>query len=365
MIMSRTEKIEEFEKELQKTKYNKRTQHHIGLVKAKIAKLKEEISQKKKGKGKSEGYVLKKSGDATVALVGFPSVGKSTLLNKITNAESKVAAYDFTTLTVIPGLLEHNRAKIQIFDVPGIVEGAADGTGRGREVLAAIRTADMIMIMLDANRIHHYEILKKELYEADFRINQKKPYIKITKTPKGGISINSTVKLDVSKETLVDILKEFKINNADILIRSKITDDELIDCITGNKKYIYAMLVINKIDVISDEKLQEIKKKYPEAVFISADKGQNLEELKDEIYNSLHLLRVFLKEPGKEPDLNEPLIMRTGDTIQDLCEKLHKDFLKKFKFCRIWGKSARYNGQKLTNLKHVLEEEDIIELHII
>jgi uncharacterized protein len=363
--MGRNERIEEFEEELKKTKYNKRTQHHIGLVKAKIARLKEEIEQKKKGKGKSEGYVLKKSGDATVALVGFPSVGKSTLLNKITNAESKVAAYDFTTLTVIPGLLEYNKAKIQIFDVPGIVEGAADGTGRGKEVLAAIRTADMIMIMLDINRLHQYEILKKELYDADFRINQKKPYVKITKTPKGGISINSTVKLDVKKETLKGILNEFKINNADVLIRSKVDEDQVIDCITGNKKYIYALLVINKIDSVSDELLEQAKKKYPEAVFISADKEINLEELKQEIYNSLHMLRVYLKEPGKEADMEEPMIMKQGDNIQDLCEKLHKDFLKKFKFFRVWGKSARYNGQKLTNLKHEIEDEDIIELHII
>lgn len=363
--MSTTDKIEEFEQELQKTKYNKKTQHHIGLVKAKIAKLKEDILQKKKGKGKSDGFVLKKSGDATVALVGFPSVGKSTLLNQLTNAESKVAAYEFTTLTVVPGLLEHNRAKIQIFDVPGIVEGAADGTGRGREVLAAIRTADMIMILLDINQLRHFEILEKELYDADFRINQKKPYVKITKTSKGGISINSTVKLDVKKETLIAILKEFKVNNADVLIRSKINADEIIDAITENKKYIYAMLLINKIDTVSDEKIEEVKKRFPEAFFISAETGENLEQLKQGIYDNLHMTRVYLKEPTKEADMNEPMIMRTGDTILDLCEKLHRDFVNKFKFFRVWGKSARYNGQKLTNLKHVLEDEDIIELHVI
>jgi len=62
--------------------------------------------------------------------------------------------------------------------------------------------------------------------------------------------------------------------------------------------------------------------------------------------------------------MTEPLILREGDTLQRLCEKLHKDFVKKFKFCRAWGKSARYDGQKLTNMQHIVKDEDIIELHI-
>ena len=69
--MSREDKIKELEEELKTTKYNKRTQHHVGLVKAKIAKLKEEIDTRKKGEGKHVGYVLKKTGDATVVLVGY------------------------------------------------------------------------------------------------------------------------------------------------------------------------------------------------------------------------------------------------------------------------------------------------------
>ena len=116
-IESKQDKIKELEEELRKTKYNKKTQHHIGKLKAKIARLKEDIEVKKKGKGKSEGYSVKKSGDATVIMIGFPSVGKSTILNALTNARSKVAAYDFTTLDVIPGLLEYKQAKIQLLEI--------------------------------------------------------------------------------------------------------------------------------------------------------------------------------------------------------------------------------------------------------
>ncbi len=90
------------------------------------------------------------SGEARVSLVGFPSVGKSTFLSKITKTKSEVAAYSFTTLTAIPGVLEYGGAEIQILDLPGIIEGASEGKGRGRQVISAAKTSDLILMILDA-----------------------------------------------------------------------------------------------------------------------------------------------------------------------------------------------------------------------
>lgn len=362
--MSREQKIKDMEAEIAKTQYNKATQHHIGLVKARIAHLKEEIAQVKKGKGKSDGFVLRKSGDATVALLGFPSVGKSTLLNKLTNANSKVAAYEFTTLTVIPGLLEYKNAKIQIFDVPGIVEGAASGTGRGREVLSAIKSADMIIMLLDINKLIHYDVILREVYETGIRINQRKPDVRIKKVPKGGISVSSTVPIDIERKTIEGVFKEFKINNANILIRTPIDTNGLIDCIEGNKKYMSGLLVINKIDTVTEETVEEVKQRFPDAVYISADQEINLEEVREKIYEKLRLIRIFLKEPGKEADMKEPMIMLEENTLHDLCNKLHKDFSRKLRFARMWGKSVRFDGQKIVSLQHVIHDKDIVELHI-
>jgi ribosome-interacting GTPase 1 len=81
------------------------------------------------------------SGDARIALVGFPSVGKSTFLSKITKTKSEIAAYSFTTLTAIPGVLEYGGAEIQILDLPGIIEGASEGKGRGRQVISAAKVS--------------------------------------------------------------------------------------------------------------------------------------------------------------------------------------------------------------------------------
>lgn len=70
-----------------------------------------------------------KSGDARVALIGFPSVGKSTLLSTLTATQSEAASYEFTTLTCIPGVIEYKGANIQLLDLPGIIEGAAQVNG--------------------------------------------------------------------------------------------------------------------------------------------------------------------------------------------------------------------------------------------
>jgi small GTP-binding protein len=91
-----------------------------------------------------------------VCLIGFPSVGKSTLLSKTTKTESVVGAYEFTTLTAIPGVLEYEGARIQLLDLPGIVQDAAKGRGRGRQVVSVAKTADLILITSELDAVHKF-----------------------------------------------------------------------------------------------------------------------------------------------------------------------------------------------------------------
>ncbi len=361
---SGSDKIKELEEELKKTPYNKRTQHHIGLIKAKLAMLKEKELQRGKGGGKTEGYAVRRSGDATVIMVGFPSAGKSSLLNQLTNANSPVGDYEFTTLSVVPGLLHYKQAKIQILDVPGIVRGAASGRGRGKEVLSVMQNADLAMIVVDTLRPNAYPVILKEIREANLRLNKEKPDVKIKKTVKDGIRIGKTVHLpELKDETIKAICKEMGISNAEILIRSQINADDFIDVLEGNKKYIPAITILNKIDLVSPERLEEIKKEIRPDIMISAKNGTGTEELKELIFQRLGFIRIWCKEVGKPADMTEPLILREKDTIEIMCRKLHKDFVTKFRFARVWGPSAKFDGQVLM-LKHKLKDNDTVELHI-
>ncbi len=362
-MVTYVDKIKELEDLIKGSKYNKRTQHAIGLYKAQLAKLKEKQESRGKGGGPKEGYSVRKTGDGTVLLLGFPSVGKSTLLNTLTNQESEVGAYAFTTLTVIPGLLDHKFAKIQILDVPGIVKGAASGRGRGREVLSVMRNADLAIILLDAEDPEHLQIILDEVREAHIRVNQKRPDIKIKKTAKDGIKLSWTIKKTLNDDTVKDILKEFKINNADVVIREPIDIDQLIDCIEDNKKYLPGITVINKADKIPKEKLDKMMKEVGADLAISAKNKIGTDELKDLIFERMNLMSIFMKEPGKEPDMKEPLIIFEKSTIKDVCSKLHKDMIKMFKFARVWGSSSKFPGQKLS-LNHVLKNGDILEIHL-
>ena len=363
--MKPTEKIDELEAFMSKAQYNKHTEHAFGVMKAQIARLREKIEKESKKKGGGHGFAVKKTGDATVILLGFPSVGKSTLLNKLTGTKSAVAAYAFTTLTVIPGLLEYNKAKIQILDVPGVISGAASGKGRGKEVLAMIRNCDLILMVVDALNPEQFDALKKEVFDVNVRINQMSPDVKIEKKERGGISITSTVPLTkISKETMKDILREFRLNNADVVVRTDIDIDQFIDAIEANRKYVPAVIVVSKTDLLDESQNKALQKTLHPDLMISAHTGQNMEELKELIFRQLKFMRIYLKEVGKKPDLDVPMIVKENTTVEEICNKIHRDFVKKFRFCRIWGKSAKFPGQQFSTLDKQLQDGDIVEIHV-
>ena len=357
------EQIREFEEEIKKTPYNKATQHHIGKLKAKIARLKGEAEKRAAKSGGAKGYSVRKSGNASVAIVGLPSVGKSTLLNSLTEAKSEVAHYHFTTLSVVPGLMEYRGAKIQLLDLPGLIKGAAKGRGRGKEILSVVRSSDLIILLLDVFELN-IEVMISELRAAGVRLDERPADISISRTDRGGIVVNSTVRQTHLNEELVkDILKEYGIINANVVLREDVTDDQLIDHITGNRVYIPSLTIINKIDISDPGYLKKIKLRMQpyNPILISAEKEIALEGLRERIYTTLSFIRIYLRPRGGEADYVEPLIVRRGATVRDVCDILHRDFNRRFRFANVWGKSARFPGQ-IVGRRHLLQDEDVLTI---
>ncbi|MFB3765887.1 MAG: OBG GTPase family GTP-binding protein [Methanotrichaceae archaeon] len=357
------EQIKALEEEILNTQKNKATEHHLGKIKAKIAKLKAQLElQKIKGGGGGRRYYIKKSGDATVALIGFPSTGKSSLLNLLTGTNSEVAAYNFTTLEVIPGIMEYKGAKVQILDMPGLIKGAAKGKGRGREVITAARAADLILLLGDVFN-YRLDILERELYDAGIRLDKQPPNVHITEETRGGLIVRSTVQLTkMTEKEIAEIIQAYGIMNANVTVREDIDADGLVDFLAGNRVYIPSIVAINKYDLNypgADEKIRgTIQRDY---LPISAATGLGIEELKEAVHNTLGFIRVYLKPKGEKADMNEPLVLLDGCTVKSVCEHLHRDFVDLFRYALVWGESAKFPGQSV-GLDHALSDCDVISI---
>lgn len=359
------EKIKAIQDQIHSTQLNKATEHHIGLLKAKIAKLKreQESSQAKRSGISSDGFDVKRTGDATVVFIGLPSVGKSTLLNKLTGSKSAVAAYQFTTLTVVPGILDYRGARIQVLDLPGIIEGASKGKGLGRRILSVARSADLVILVLDVFQPYHENVLRTELGNIGIRLDQKPPNIVIEKASTGGIAIAQQVKLTSMSEKLVrEILNVYGITSARVVIREDITSEQLVDYLTGDKSYAQSITILNKIDLVDPKFVKAVQTKVKSKVIpVSADSGLNIEAIKEKIYEKLDFIRLYMRPKGGETDFKEPLIIRRNSTIEDVCNKLHRSLKKEFRYGLVWGKSVKFGGQRV-GLQHVLQDEDVLTI---
>eukprot|EP00428_Durinskia_dybowskii_P037758 CAMPEP_0170261942 /NCGR_PEP_ID=MMETSP0116_2-20130129/30853_1 /TAXON_ID=400756 /ORGANISM="Durinskia baltica, Strain CSIRO CS-38" /LENGTH=371 /DNA_ID=CAMNT_0010513009 /DNA_START=91 /DNA_END=1206 /DNA_ORIENTATION=- len=367
--MSALQKIAEIEAEMARTQKNKATNAHLGLLKAKLAKLRAQIvtegTKGSGGGGGGGGFEVSKTGDARVGFVGFPSVGKSTLLNKMTGQESEVAAYEFTTLTCVPGIFYHKGAKIQLLDLPGIIEGAKDGKGRGKQVISTAMSCSLILIVLDVMKpIIHKRKIEYELEGFGMRLNKQPPAINFAKKEKGGIALSVAPGYhlkDCDEETITQVLKEYRIMNAQVRINCNATIDDLIDVVEGNRKYVPALYVMNKIDQITIEEL-DIIAEVPHHVPICAHHEWNLDGLADMIWKYMELLRIYTKPKGQIPDYTAPVILPAQkNTIEDFCLRIHKSLLAQFKVALVWGQSVKHNPQRCGK-DHKLMDEDVVQI---
>jgi len=367
------EKIATLELEISRTQKNKATAKHLGDLKAKLCAARRELISPEKGGGggKAKGFEVQRFGDSRCALIGFPSVGKSSLLTALTGVQSEAAAYEFTTLTCIPGVINYNDCKIQLLDLPGIITGAAQGKGRGRQVIATARSADMILMVLDATKDDaQRQLLTKELNDVGIRLNKARPKISVTKTKTGGFKFNATCTLtELNGDVCFSILRQYKMFNVDIIVNEDASIDDFIDVLeetgTAPRQYCKCLYVYNKIDMLNISQVEELARQ-PYSVVISVSKGLNLDGLLERIWQELDLRRIYTKKKGLFPDFTEPIVLtcQRGNktmSVENAVGLLHKSLLDEFKSALVWGSSVRASPQ-VCGLKHELQDEDVMQI---
>jgi uncharacterized protein len=360
------EKIKDIEKEMERTQKNKATEHHFGLMKARLAKLRSELLEPPKKSGQQgEGFDVQKHGHARVAMIGFPSVGKSTILSYFTETKSEVNERDFTTLTCIPGMLYYNNCKVQLLDLPGIIEGASEGRGKGRQVIACAKSADLILIVLDAAKYKDQkEKILTELDLVGIRLNKEKPNILIKQTSGGGIQLMSPYKLTkVTHDDVRIVCHEYKILNAQVSFKDDYDIDDLIDTLEGNRRYIRGLYVYNKIDTITMEDVDALARQ-KDSITLSCSLKLGTDYFLEKMWEYLGLVRVYTKKKGMPPDFEEPIVLRKhkgGFSIFAAINQIHRELVMNFKEASVWGKSVKYSPQKC-GLQHILCDEDVLQI---
>lgn len=299
---------------------------------------------------------------------------------------SEAASYEFTTLTTVPGTMTYNGARLQILDLPGIIQGAKDGKGRGKQVIAVARTCNLIFIVLDVLKpLVDLKILTDELEGFGIRLNKQPPRITVKKKETGGIQIINTVPLTkIDAGEIKAVLQEYRMTSCTVTIHEPdATVEDFIDVVEGNRVYVPAVVVLNKIDAISIEEI-DLLYKIPNSVPISCKStslarpyqscypygahADNLiaklwlnidDELKEVMWKKLDLVRVYTKPKGKQPDYTQPVVLRRSKcTVSAFCDSIHKDIKRDFKNAMVYGTSAKHSRGQKVGLDHVLEDEE-------
>jgi ribosome-interacting GTPase 1 len=279
-------------------------------IKARIAKFKRQ--PKKKGATRIFSYNIPKEGAGQIALAGQPNSGKSSIVCEVTKASPEVAEYPFTTREPTPGMMPFEDIAMQLIDLPPLSEEYVE-----HWVYDLVRKADLVWVVVRmANSVYGLEATAEQLAAKNIGIH-----------PAGS-------------DPQADRPAGWQ-------------DKPALLVVTGMDKRDSA----ENLDILE----QLLEESWP-VLPISTVDGRGLEELKRRSYEALGIIRIYTKQPGKQPDLNQPFTVPSGTTVADLAHTIHKDLMEQLKFARVWGGSV-FDGQTVQR-DHVLEEGDVVEIHV-
>jgi ribosome-interacting GTPase 1 len=278
-------------------------------VRRRLARLRDESRNQKRAPGRHESaFHVVREGAGQAALVGPTNTGKSALLRALTHARPEVADYPFTTWTPTPGMMPIDDIQVQLVDTPPVHREHVEPA-----MFDLIRHADLLLEVVD-----------------------------LTDEP----------------------LRQFDETNA-ILMEHRVVPLPLMDRAANPERseFLPALILANKNDdALTDEDaavFSELLGSSWTVIPVSAA-GRNFDLLKKRVFETLSIIRVYSKPPGKKPEMGSPFVLKRGSTVADFAAKVHHDFLAQLASARVWGEGVR-DGQ-LAGRDHPLNDGDVVEL---
>jgi uncharacterized protein len=294
------DKIAIIERMLAIVPHHKGTDHLIAQLRSKISKLREEKERRPQVQRKLDLlYNVKKEGAGQVLFIGFPNSGKSTLVGSLSGEPLEVGDYPYTTRFLQTRMMRYEDVWVQLVDTPALGD-ESQGMWFGN----MLRKADLIVAVLALSEAleAEYELILDEM-------RRQLPYI------------------DKQQGSLLVV-----VNKADLTVHAHSLEEF--------------------------EKQLSIERVIP----VSATQDMNLHLLREMLFEGLGIIRVYSKLPGKKPDFDAPFVLKRGSTTLDLAVKVHKDFVVKLRYAKLW-RGAEHNGMMVSK-DFVLEDRDVIELHL-
>jgi ribosome-interacting GTPase 1 len=301
------EKIERMEDMISLLPKHKGTDHLFADLKRRLSRLRRQ--QETAGKKGRAGYGLDflREGAAQVILVGPPNSGKSSILKALTHARPEVGDYPFTTQRMMPGMIPYEDIQIQLVDSPPVTSDFMP-----MHLLSLVRGADAALIVADLSR-------------------------------------------DMLLDDIDVVINAFAARHVVFVKEQEEQDRDRILC----------RILANKLDAPQAEErldlLKEMLRDRLEVLPISCRDPESISGLGRMIFQWLGIMRVYSKAPGKKVDMDRPYTVFPGQTVEDVCSLVHKDFYENLKFARLWRGDT---GPITVSRTEPVQDRDILELHM-
>lgn len=361
------DKIKALEEALSLIPDHKGTEKLRRQLKKRMAELRREAERKAAARaGRRDLFMVPKEGAAQVVILGAANSGKSALLRALTNAKPLVAPYQLSTTRPAPGMMLYEDVEIQLVELPAILTEDLQETQFTSRSLGLAKNADEILILLDGanNPVRQLERIVSLLDDVGVSIKPRKAEVRVEKKDSGGIRLVVFGSFRGSYREVEETLKSVGIKNAVIKVYGDAGIEELEEAVIREIIVKKALIVLNKLDSADPATVDSIKKflESHEIPFtaISAEMGDNLEDLKEKIFRTLDLIRVYTQKDGVVSP--KPIVVKKGATVKELAEQIHREMAERIRYARIWGRSVKVQGQQV-GPDHILQDGDRVEIY--